>query len=131
MGYCFSVRVYYEDTDAAGVVYYAHYLKFAERARTEILRAHGIEQRALMESHGVGFVVRKCSIEYFKPARLDDCLTIETRLHDITKATLVMHQTIKRAEETLAAMEVKLAMVATESGRVARIPAHVLSIFKP
>lgn len=127
MSQYFYVRVYYEDTDAGGRVYYANYLKFAERARTEILRSLGIEQMELLRDHGTGFVVRKCSIEYFKPAMLDDLLTIESSVHDITKAVLVMQQTIKKGDETLVTIEVKLAVIRAEDGRVARIPDHVFA----
>jgi acyl-CoA thioester hydrolase len=107
----FPVRVYYEDTDAAGIVYYANYLRFAERARTEALRFSGIDQSELMDEHKVGFVVRRCVADFLKPARLDDLLTIETRLHDINKVSMDMLQTIRRGNETLVTLEVKLAVV--------------------
>lgn len=129
MSHQFSVRVYYEDTDAAGIVYYANYLKYAERARTEILRAKNIEQIDLMNEHGMGFVVRSCELEFFKPARLDDLLTIETRPNDITKASLTMMQTIKRNDETLVTCNVKLAVI-DKGGRVARMPEHVFAALK-
>ncbi len=130
MSFSFNVRVYYEDTDAGGRVYYANYLKFAERARTEILRSLGIEQMELLRDHGTGFVVRKCTAEYFKPAMLDDYLTIESSVHDITKATLMMQQTIKRGSEKLVTIEVKLAVIHAENGRVVRMPAHVFEVLK-
>lgn len=126
----FPVRVYYEDTDAGGLVYYANYLKFAERARTEILRDLGIGQAALIASDGIGFVVRKCSIEYFKPAMLDDSLTIKTRLHDITKATITMHQVIERAGEKLVELEVFLAVINMKSGRACRMPETIFTTIK-
>ena len=107
----FSVRVYYEDTDAAGIVYYANYLKFAERARTEALRLSGIDQSELMREHHIGFVVRKCACEFLKPAMLDDLLTIETRLKDISKVSMELLQTIRRGKETLVTMEIKLVVV--------------------
>ncbi len=107
----FPVRVYYEDTDLAGIVYYANYLKFAERARTEALRMAGIEQTELMRDEGVGFVVRRCNADFLSPARMDDLLTIETRLHDIGRVSLRMVQTIKRGGETLVELDVKLAVV--------------------
>lgn len=125
--YSFPIRVYYEDTDAAGIVYYANYLKFAERARTEILRECGVVQTELMKSHKIGFVVRKVTAEYFKPASLDDLLTIETVVSDITKATLTMKQTIKKASETLVELEVRIAVVNQENGRVARMPEHIFN----
>ena len=77
-GGALSVRVYYEDTDAGGVVYYANYLKYLERARTEFIRALGVEQRALTEQSGLAFAVRSLSAEYLKPARLDDELLVTT-----------------------------------------------------
>ncbi len=110
----FPVRIYYEDTDAAGIVYYANYLRFAERARTEALRLSGIDQSDLLREHNVGFVVRKCIVEFLKPAMLDDLLTIETRLHDINKVSMELLQTIRRGEEKLVTMEVKLVVVGAE-----------------
>lgn len=107
----FNVRVYYEDTDAAGIVYYANYLKFAERARTEALRSAGFDQSVLLRDHGLGFVVRKCTADFLKAAMLDDLLTIETRLTDISRVSLTMQQTVSRGEETLVTLEVKLAVV--------------------
>lgn len=130
MTFTFDVRVYYEDTDAGGLVYYANYLKYAERARTEILRARGIEQAELLREHGTGFVVRKCTVEYFKPARLDDRLTIQTQIHDITKATLAMRQVISKDGEKLVTLDVKLAVIRAEDGRVGRMPEHVFKALK-
>ena len=130
MSFTLDVRVYYEDTDAGGRVYYANYLKYAERARTEILRGLGIEQMELLREHGTGFVVRKCTVEYFKSAMLDDRLTIETHIHDITKATLAMQQVIKKDGEKLVTLDVKLAVIRAEDGRVARMPAHVFKALK-
>src|SRR5712671_6087187 len=84
----FGLRVYYEDTDAGGVVYYANYLKFAERARTEMLRHVGFEQEALRRTTGRVFAVRHCSADYLAPARLDDELVVETRLTALGGASL-------------------------------------------
>ena len=120
----FPVRVYYEDTDTAGVVYYANYLKFAERARTEALRLSGINQSDLLAEHKIGFVVRRCVVDFFKPARLDDLLTIETKLHDISKVTMNMHQTIKCDKEKLVELEIKLAVVG-ENMKLAKLPEFV------
>ena len=120
----FPVRVYYEDTDTAGVVYYANYLKFAERARTEALRLSGIDQSNLFTEHKIGFVVRRCVIDFFKPAKLDDLLTIETKLHDINKISMNMLQTIKLGEEKLVTLEVKLAMV-DNNMKLAKLPEFV------
>ena len=120
----FPVRVYYEDTDAAGIVYYANYLKFAERARTEALRFAGFDQSELMREHKIGFVVRKCTCDFLKPAMLDDLLTIETHLNDINKVSMVMRQIIRRGNETLVTLEVKLAVIAG-NGKLARLPESV------
>lgn len=120
----FALRVYYEDTDTGGVVYYANYLKFAERARTEALRALGIGQQQLLDENGVAFVVRACNVRFLKPARLDDHLTIETRLHDIGNASLSMHQTVLREGDVLVTLEVSLGVVGRDF-RPARLPAHV------
>ncbi len=127
----FDVRVYYEDTDAGGVVYYANYLKFAERARTEMLRAAGISQHELMQVEQIAFVVRRIAVEYFKPAVLDDLLTIRTSVHDITKATIAMQQTITRKDTTLVTLDIKLAVISQKNGRVARMPEHVFAALKP
>lgn len=102
------VRVYYEDTDAAGIVYYANYLKFAERARTEWLRDLGWDHRTLAEEHGVRFAVRACRIDYLRPARLDDLLEVETRVLALTGARLALDQRVLRAGEMLCTMEIVL-----------------------
>lgn len=107
----FPVRVYYEDTDAAGIVYYANYLKFAERARTEALRGAGFDQSILLRDHKFGFVVRKCTADFLKPAMLDDHLTIETRLTDISRVSLTMQQTIFCNDDVLVKLDIKLAVV--------------------
>jgi acyl-CoA thioester hydrolase len=120
----FPIRVYYEDTDAAGIVYYANYLKFAERARTEALRLSGIDQSDLMKNEKIGFVVRKCTADFLKPASLDDLLTIETRLLDISKVSLKMQQTIRRGEEKLVTLEIKLAVVGAGM-KLAKLPEQV------
>ena len=117
----FSVRVYYEDTDAAGIVYYANYLKFAERARTEMMRALGIEHSGLMAAAGVVFAVRRCSADYLAPARLDDRLEVVTRITDVRGASLGLEQTIRRDAADLVRMHLKLACM-TVAGRPARIP---------
>ena len=120
----FPVRVYYEDTDAGGIVYYANYLKFAERARTEALRMAGFDQSELMREQAIAFAVRRCVVDFLKPARLDDLLTIETRLNDISKVSMSMVQAIRRGEETLVKLEVKLAVVGNGM-KLARLPEPV------
>lgn len=120
----YPLRVYYEDTDAAGIVYYANYLKFAERARTEMLRAHGVEQRQLMRESGVGFAVRRCEVEYFAPAFLDDRLEVHTRLTAVRGASVEAEQTVRRLAERLAELRVRVACV-DRDGRPARLPSAV------
>jgi acyl-CoA thioester hydrolase len=109
----FSVRIYWEDTDAGGIVYYANYLKFAERARTEALRSLGVEQQRLREEHGILMVVARCEIDYKRSAKLDDLLTVETRLQELSKLRMRMHQCIRRDTEILAEIMVFLACVNT------------------
>src|SRR5580704_19496866 len=94
--YFFPVRVYYEDTDAAGLVYYANYLKYAERARTELLRVAGFEQERMRQETGLVFVVRHCTADYRAAARLDDDLVVETRVTGAGAATLELAQEIRR-----------------------------------
>jgi acyl-CoA thioester hydrolase len=123
------VRVYYEDTDAAGVVYHANYLKYAERGRTEALRALGIEQREMAARDGVQFVVRRVAADFRAPARLDDSLEVVTRTTDIGGATLAMEQTIRRGDEILVSLSVDICAVAAggaRAGRPMRLPAAVV-----
>ena len=122
----FPVRVYYEDTDFSGAVYHASYLRFMERGRTEMLRAAGIEQREIFEGRSgevFGFAVRAMSIEFLKPALMDDLLTIETSPRAIGGATLELEQRILRGDEVLITADVRIACVA--NGRPARIPKAV------
>ena len=116
-----SIRVYYEDTDAAGIVYYANYLKYAERARTEMLRLMGVEQSELAQSHGLAFAVRNCAIDYQRPAKLDDLLEVRSHLRALGGATAEAEQVISRDGAPLVKLEVRLACV-DRNGRPARIP---------
>ena len=95
------VRIYYEDTDAGGVVYYANYLKFFERCRTEWLREIGHQQADLLRDPGIAFVVRSVSVEYLKPARLDDQLVVGLEVERISRAQIFFRQHIRRADETV------------------------------
>ncbi|WP_300319427.1 tol-pal system-associated acyl-CoA thioesterase [Accumulibacter sp.] len=95
------VRIYYEDTDAGGVVYYANYLKFLERCRTEWLRAVGHQQADLLRDQGVAFVVRSVNIDYLKPARLDDQLLVGLEVDKISRAQILFRQHIRRANDTV------------------------------
>ena len=96
--YLWKVRVYYEDTDAGGVVYYANYLKFMERARSEWVRSLGFDQSAMLHDHDLIFVVREVRIEYLKPARFDDMLDVTVQLLDAGRSQIVVAQTIQRGE---------------------------------
>lgn len=117
----FPLRVYYEDTDAGGVVYYANYLKFAERARSEFLRSIGTGNRQLKDQHGVLFAVSDCAVKYKKPAKLDDMLEVHTALTNVGGASMSAAQMVKRDGEDLVIMDVDLACL-NESGRPARLP---------
>ena len=119
-----TIRVYYEDTDLAGIVYYANYLKFIERGRTEALRAAGVDQMALRASDGVVFAVRRVEADFLAPARMDDLLDITTTVTKATGARIVMDQAVRRDGETL--FEAVVTIVALqENGRPARIPGEV------
>lgn len=120
------VRVYYEDTDSAGVVYYANYLRYLERARSEWLRALGFEQTDLATQHRIVFVVRALSIEYLKPARFNDELGISVELTRVGASLIVLRQCVTHGGETLATAEVKVACVNVMSFRPVRIPAPLL-----
>jgi acyl-CoA thioester hydrolase len=116
------VRVYYEDTDAAGVVYYANYFKFTERARTEWLRALGFEQTDLARREGVAFVVRSASIDYVKPAHFNDCLQVTVELIKVGAGQIDLVQRVLRGDELLAMAAVKVVCVGLASMRPKRIP---------
>ncbi len=126
---CFvwSVRVYYEDTDAGGVVYYANYLKFFERCRTEWLRALGLDQAELAERDGLLFVVAGLSVDYRRPARLDDRLAIEARVEQLARSYLVFAQRALRAGEVLATARVKVACVDARRRAPTRLPDAITS----
>ena len=124
MGHSFAVRVYYEDTDLAGIVYYANYLKFIERARTEWVRALGVDQGRLRSLAGIVFAVRRVEADYLRPARFDDELRVQTALLAMTGARIVLEQDIFRASEKLFAATVTLVCL-TDGGHPARIPPEV------
>ena len=107
----FALRVFYEDTDAGGVVYYANYLRFAERGRTEMLRALGISQSGLAGAEGLFFVVRRCETDYLAPGRLDDALDVWTRVVRLSGTSLLLEQTVKRDEDVLVRILVTLVCV--------------------
>lgn len=117
-----GLRVYWEDTDGGGIVYYANYLKFAERARTELLRLAGIDQSALMRDPGIVFTVRRCAVDYRRPARLDDRLEVATRVASVGGASLAMEQSIRRDGAELVRLDVTVACVDPVALRPARMP---------
>ena len=117
----FPIRVYYEDTDLAGIVYYANYLRFTERARTELLRAAGIDQSALKDGTGVVFAVRRVEADYIAPARFDDLLDVVTSLDTLGGARAVLTQDILRDGDTLFASRVTLVALPAD-GRPTRLP---------
>ncbi len=124
MTHRFPIRVYYEDTDLAGIVYYANYLKFIERGRTEWVRALGIDQSRLKREEDVVFAVRRVVAEYHLPARFDDELTVETALKGLTGARVVLEQRVTRGDALLFEAEVTLVAL-TGAGRPARMPAEL------
>lgn len=121
------IRVYYEDTDAAGVVYYANYLKFMERARTEWLSALGFDLAAIEREHGIVFVVHRLEIEFSKPAQLSDRLDVTMTLVELRRARLVADQAVKHGADILTEARVTLACLDSSSWRPARIPAPVFA----
>ena len=122
----FPVRVYYEDTDAGGVVYFANYLRFMERARTEWLRALGFDQSALHEQQGIVFVVRAVQATYHRPARLDDALTVQSRLTALSRLALRFEQTVERAGELLVSGSSDVICVGAAALRPCRMPAQLM-----
>ena len=121
-----EVRVYYEDTDLAGVVYYANYLKFLERGRTEALRAGGVSQSRLKAETGVVFLVTRVEVDYRAPAFFDDLLVVETGVVEIGRASLVMAQRVLREGRPLVEARVRLAAVGPD-GRATRLHNQVLA----
>ena len=121
------VRVYYEDTDAGGVVYYANYLRFMERARTEWLRALGFDQNELSSGQNVVFAVRSVRADYLRPARLNDMLEITAALGRIGSASLVFAQEVRRGGEAICAGEIKVACLDSQGFFPKPIPPSVLS----
>ncbi|MBS0213450.1 MAG: tol-pal system-associated acyl-CoA thioesterase [Proteobacteria bacterium] len=120
--FIFPIRVYWEDTDAGGVVYHASYLRFLERARTEWLRSLGFAQEAMRDREGVVFVVRAMRLEFLRPARLDDELAVDVALLEARRASLLLRQTIRRGETPLLEAEVKVACVAAADFRPCAVP---------
>jgi acyl-CoA thioester hydrolase len=126
----FTLRVYFEDTDAGGVVYHASYLRFAERARTEYLRDLGLPHQQLIDRDGLIFVVKRLSVEYHRPARLDDSLEVTTRPMRLGGASLDLAQAVSRAGEAVASLEVGLVCVRAATLRPERIPATLRALME-
>ena len=121
------VRVYVEDTDAGGVVFYANYLRYLERARTEALRAAGVDLVRWQVRHRRLFVVRSVRVDYLAPARLDDELTVHAQIRNVTRASLVLEQPVERGGERLVDASVTLACVDADRLRAVRVPAPILA----
>lgn len=126
MSHTLPLRVYYEDTDAGGVVYHANYLRFAERGRTEWLRSLGLDHRSLRDSYGRQIVVRRCQVEFRRSAKLDDALSISTQLLDMKGVRIVLAQRVERAGTALVELAVELVVVDLR-GRPCRLPEPLLA----
>ena len=126
----FALRVYFEDTDAGGIVYYANYFKFAERARTEFLRVLGADHSGLMANEGVMMTVKRCEAEFVAPARLDDVVEVHTRIEEIGGASLWLDQRILRGRDELARLRVRLACVSRDL-KPAKLPPRLLAALAP
>ena len=125
-----KIKVYYEDTDSGGVVYYANYLKFLERARTEALFSIGYSNKKIKEKFNSLIIVKSCNINYKKPANLEDELKIRSFVKSITKTSFFMNQIISRDEEIIVDAQIHLVFV-NENGKPVKIPDEIYSQFKP
>lgn len=136
--FALPIRVYYEDTDVGGVVYYANYLKFFERARTEWLRALGFEQNRLVEELGIAFVARSISAEYLKPARLDDALNVVSEIESVGRVQIVFAQRVvrdsgqgtERGADVLVTAKMRIACIESAGMRPAAMPEDIYETFK-
>lgn len=129
MAHNFSVRVYYEDTDMGGIVYYANYLKFIERARSDWVRSRGVDQNAMKDNDGVVFAVRRIEADYFAPARFDEELHVLTEMKQVSGARMVLEQRVFRGDKILFAAEVTIVCIA-QTGQPARLPANIRQILQ-
>ena len=125
-----KLKVYYEDTDSGGVVYYANYLKFLERARTEALFSIGYSNKKIKDTYGSLIIVKACNIEYKKSANLEDELTVRSFVKSITKTSFFMNQIITKADDIIVEAQVHLVFVNTD-GKPVKIPDEIYSKFKP
>ena len=126
----FNIKVYYEDTDAGGVVYYANYLKYLERARTEALFSIGFSNKKILDQFNSLIIVKSCNIEYKKSAYLEDELKIRSFVKSITKTSFFMNQIITKDEDTIIEAQVHLVFV-NDQGKPVKIPDEIYSKFKP
>ena len=120
------IRIYYEDTDCGGIVYHTGYLRFAERARTEMLRQMGIDQSVLLSEQGIAFAVREISVKYIKPARLDDELEVRTELKELSKTRITLVQNLYRDKTHLTEILVEIICITTD-GKPLRLPEDIFS----
>ena len=125
-----KVKNYYEDTDSGGVVYYANYLKFLERARSEIIYTLGLTNKKLLNDYNTLIIVKSCNIEYKKSAHLEDELTVRSFVKSITKTSFFMNQIITKDEETIVEAQVHLVFV-NQKGKPLKIPDEIYSRFEP
>ena len=125
-----NLKVYYEDTDSGGVVYYANYLKFLERARTEALFSIGFSNKKVQENYNSLIIVKSCNIEYKKPAHLEDELKVRSFVKSITKTSFFMNQIITKDEEIIVEAQVHLVFV-NKDGKPIKVPDEIYSKFKP
>ena len=126
----YNVKVYYEDTDAGGVVYYANYLKYLERARTEALASIGLSNLQIKDKFGTLIIVKSCNIEYKKPAHLEDELNIRSFIKSTTKTSFLMNQFITKGESNIVEAKVHLVFV-NEKGKPVKVPDVIFDNFKP
>ena len=128
--HCYPIRIYYEDTDTADVVYHANYVKFAERGRSEFLRSCGIEQYILHQQHDFFFAAYKMAVHFQAPAHLDELITVETTLTDLKPAKLTMQQVIKRDQTILVTLDITIACIDSK-GRPTRLPKGIAETLTP
>ena len=124
----FNIRVYYEDTDAGGIVYHSNYLNFAERARTEMIRDAGLTNSDVRNEYGVVIVVRHIDVNYTSMAKLDDMLVVKSTLEETGRTSFLMKQVVSRDDQICATLMVKLVCVDLQSGKATRIPDKLMTI---
>ena len=123
----FKLKVYYEDTDAGGIVYYANYLRYLERARTELIQTKGFSNKILKDKYGIFLVVKSCNIDFNKPALLEDELTIQTIVNKISKVQILLSQNIFRKKENILKADIRLAII-NQYGKISKLPENIISI---